>query len=215
LSNEAGLPYLTEVEPITYVTMARIIGELRTDVRVPYGVNWALLTLPPFMCSGIFCFYLLARKQTLGRYLLPGAARNYLLAASMAAMWLGGMLLYGMGAHRLGNLGSSIGWAMVMSLMVIVANLWGLLSGEWRGADHRPLRIMAAGMAILVVAMFMVGTGARQAAQRPDFTGVGLSGRMAATWSAGTSRWKPSRLGPTAQLCSDPDRSNALKWRVK
>ena len=38
-SNEASLPYLTKVEPITYVTMARVIGELRTEIKVPYGVN--------------------------------------------------------------------------------------------------------------------------------------------------------------------------------
>jgi membrane complex biogenesis BtpA family protein len=38
-SNEASLPYLTEVEPITYVSMARLIGELRHEIKVPYGVN--------------------------------------------------------------------------------------------------------------------------------------------------------------------------------
>jgi membrane complex biogenesis BtpA family protein len=38
-SNEASLPYLTRAEPITYVTMARVIGELRGEIKVPYGVN--------------------------------------------------------------------------------------------------------------------------------------------------------------------------------
>lgn len=38
-SNEASLPYLTKVEPITTVTMARIIGELRREITVPFGVN--------------------------------------------------------------------------------------------------------------------------------------------------------------------------------
>jgi membrane complex biogenesis BtpA family protein len=38
-SNEHSLPYLLKVEPITYVTMARIIGELRREVSVPFGVN--------------------------------------------------------------------------------------------------------------------------------------------------------------------------------
>ncbi|HVN77574.1 MAG TPA: BtpA/SgcQ family protein [Terriglobia bacterium] len=38
-SNEASLPYLTRVEPITYVTMARIIGELHSGIKVPFGVN--------------------------------------------------------------------------------------------------------------------------------------------------------------------------------
>lgn len=38
-SNEASLPYLLKVDPITTVTMARVIGELRAQITVPYGVN--------------------------------------------------------------------------------------------------------------------------------------------------------------------------------
>jgi uncharacterized protein len=38
-SNEASLPYLTTVEPVTYVAMARIIGELLAEIKVPFGVN--------------------------------------------------------------------------------------------------------------------------------------------------------------------------------
>jgi L-rhamnose-H+ transport protein len=135
----------------------------RTGTAAQYASYplWALLAFPPFICNGVFCLFLLARKQTFPRFLLPGTGRNFLLAASMGAMWLGGMLLYGMGAIKLGSMGSSIGWAIVMSLMVIVANLWGLLTGEWRGVGRKPLQTMCAGLAILVVAMFMVGSGLR------------------------------------------------------
>lgn len=38
-SNEFSLPYLTETEPITSITMARIIGELLDEIKVPFGVN--------------------------------------------------------------------------------------------------------------------------------------------------------------------------------
>lgn len=38
-SNESSLPYLTKVDPITTACMARVIGELRGDIRVPFGVN--------------------------------------------------------------------------------------------------------------------------------------------------------------------------------
>lgn len=38
-SNEFSLPYLTRVKPETTAAMARIIGELMSDIRVPYGVN--------------------------------------------------------------------------------------------------------------------------------------------------------------------------------
>lgn len=39
ISNEFSLPYLTRTEPITAITMARIIGELLPDITIPYGVN--------------------------------------------------------------------------------------------------------------------------------------------------------------------------------
>jgi membrane complex biogenesis BtpA family protein len=38
-SNEFSLPYLTEVRPETTVAMARVIGELRREIKVPFGVN--------------------------------------------------------------------------------------------------------------------------------------------------------------------------------
>ena len=38
-SNEFSLPYLTKVEPVTIAAMARVIGELKPLITVPYGVN--------------------------------------------------------------------------------------------------------------------------------------------------------------------------------
>ncbi len=38
-SNEYSLPYLTKVKTETVAAMARVIGELRRDIEVPYGVN--------------------------------------------------------------------------------------------------------------------------------------------------------------------------------
>lgn len=38
-SNEFSLPYLTDVETVTVACMARIIGELKGDIKIPFGVN--------------------------------------------------------------------------------------------------------------------------------------------------------------------------------
>ncbi len=38
-SNEFSLPYLTKVETVTVAAMARVIGELTSELSVPYGVN--------------------------------------------------------------------------------------------------------------------------------------------------------------------------------
>lgn len=38
-SNEFSLPYLTTTEPITAISMARVIGELLDEITIPHGVN--------------------------------------------------------------------------------------------------------------------------------------------------------------------------------
>ena len=38
-SNEFSLPYLTDVRTVTVACMGRIIGELKQDIKVPFGVN--------------------------------------------------------------------------------------------------------------------------------------------------------------------------------
>lgn len=38
-SNEFSLPYLTKVETITAACMASVIGELKREIKIPYGVN--------------------------------------------------------------------------------------------------------------------------------------------------------------------------------
>lgn len=38
-SNEFSLPYLTSVDTITVACMARVIGELKSYIKIPYGVN--------------------------------------------------------------------------------------------------------------------------------------------------------------------------------
>jgi membrane complex biogenesis BtpA family protein len=38
-SNEFSMPYLTQVHPVTVACMARIIGELMSEIRIPFGVD--------------------------------------------------------------------------------------------------------------------------------------------------------------------------------
>lgn len=38
-SNERSLPYLTKTEPITAISMARVIAELLADLKISFGVN--------------------------------------------------------------------------------------------------------------------------------------------------------------------------------
>ena len=47
-TNEFSIPYTDNVRPVTIACMARIIGELKKEIRVPYGVNVAVDPLKAF-----------------------------------------------------------------------------------------------------------------------------------------------------------------------
>jgi len=140
-------------------------GSPMTDVSIEYGTEevaaanpfWALITAPLFVCNAAYCLYLFVRNKTFIRYMLPETRQYHLLATCMGVLWLGGMTLYGVGANRLGRLGPSIGWAMLISTVVIVANVWGLSTGEWKGSGRKPLRVMGVGLVALLVAIFIIG----------------------------------------------------------
>jgi L-rhamnose-H+ transport protein len=118
---------------------------------------WPLLTPPLFLCNAGYALYLLRRNRTGRNYLNARSARNGLSAVLMGVLWMAGMALYGIGAHRLGHLGSSLGWAILMSSMVLVANALGVLTREWRPAPSQAKRQLAAGLVLLLVAIAGLG----------------------------------------------------------
>lgn len=118
---------------------------------------WLLLAIPLFLCNSGYAVWLLMRNGTASCYRAAGSGRKILLGLSMGAMWMAGMSLYGMGARRMGDLGPSLGWAILMSVMVLVANLLGLAAGEWNGAPQLSKRRLAGGVMLLLVAIAGLG----------------------------------------------------------
>lgn len=51
-SNEFSLPYLTKVEPVSTACMARVIGELKSEIKIPYGVRQTIRRLLKSSPSG-------------------------------------------------------------------------------------------------------------------------------------------------------------------
>jgi L-rhamnose-H+ transport protein len=118
---------------------------------------WVLLEFPMFVCNAGFAAWLLRRNGSTALFRRPGSLRMGVLAVLMGAMWTAGMSLYGSGARALGPLGSSLGWAILMSSMVLVANALGLLSGEWSEAPASARRRLGVGIAVLLAAIAVLG----------------------------------------------------------
>ena len=137
--------------------ITRRAQQLGTPAHLAPNALWTLLTLPLFFCNAGYAIYLMRKNGTLARYRSPDAMRSLLLAVCMGVLWMAGFEFYGMGARTLGDLGPSLGWAILMSSMVLVANALGLATREWKGAPAASLRRLWLGVAILTCAIAGLG----------------------------------------------------------
>lgn len=124
---------------------------------------WTVILLPVFLWNVIYSLLLLRKNKTAHLFREPGTGHYWLLGIVMGVDWMAGMAAYGAGALSLGKVGTSMGWILFVSSMIIVANVLGALTGEWKGARAKTLAIMAAGVAILMAAIVVVGTAGASA----------------------------------------------------
>lgn len=121
--------------------------------------TFAVAVSAGFFINAGYCLYLMRRNpapKPEGR-----AALNVLLASAMGFLWLYGFVAYGRGSSTLGTLGTVLAWPIFMTVMVMVANLWGLVTGEWKTAPPAAMRRLAAGLVVLILALVIISAGAR------------------------------------------------------
>ncbi|HEY2468966.1 MAG TPA: L-rhamnose/proton symporter RhaT, partial [Terracidiphilus sp.] len=115
---------------------------------------------PPLLTAGaipniVYCLYLLRKRRSTMQSSPAVPMRCWWLSLLMGILWFGGHFLYGMGISFLGALGTTLGWPVYTSFLVISAGLYGFLAGEWRRVSAAPMRFQVAGMAILCIAVFV------------------------------------------------------------
>ncbi len=136
------------------------------------GVSKLYALLPSYviiMGSGAavnfaYCFLRLGfrRDLSLRRDLSqPGGtlAKNGALAAAGGIMWYLQFFFYAWGAANIPQHLAYVNWMLHMSIYVLCGGLVGLALGEWKGVGSRPVRLLWAGMLVIIVAANLVGLG--------------------------------------------------------
>lgn len=96
---------------------------------------WVIILFGGFLVNIGYVLYLLIKNKTIGLY--KKINLKILLAAIVAGVfWYVSFALFGFAANILGNLGSSVGWAMLISLSIVISNIWGITFGEWKGSPN-------------------------------------------------------------------------------
>jgi L-rhamnose-H+ transport protein len=122
---------------------------------------WAPAMAGGFLANAGYAIYLLNKNKTWGLYSSPHARGSYWLGAIiMGILWFGGISIYGMGASTMGPLGGVLGWPVFMSMVIVTANIHGVLSGEWAGTSAKARGLSWLGIGILIVAIIVISMAA-------------------------------------------------------
>jgi L-rhamnose-H+ transport protein len=121
---------------------------------------WALALSAGFLANAGYCVYLLRKNRTSGSFFAENVPSGYWLGSSlMGFLWFAGIVVYGVGAAGLGALGAVVGWPLFTAMIIITANVWGALAGEWKGSAWTTYAFSWAGIAILLLAIGIISRG--------------------------------------------------------
>ena len=136
------------------------------------GVNQLYALLPSYVLimgggaivNMTYCFTRLAFKKNISLHAdlaQPGNTllKNGAMAASGGIMWYFQMFFYAWGAANIPARLSYMNWMLHMSLYVLCGGFVGLALGEWKGIGKRPVRLLWAGILVIIVAANLVGLG--------------------------------------------------------
>jgi L-rhamnose-H+ transport protein len=111
-----------------------------------------------------YCFIRLAFKKDISLradLAQPGPIllKNGALAATAGIMWYLQFFFYSWGEANIPVRLDYVNWMLHMSLYVLCGGLVGLALGEWAGVGSRPIRILWAGILVIIAAANLVGLG--------------------------------------------------------
>jgi L-rhamnose-H+ transport protein len=127
-----------------------------TKASAPNAI-WALTFTANFSVNVAYTFYLMFKNRNFGLLRAPGTAHYWLGALFIGIAWPMGIVLYGIGAGKMGPYGPFVAWPMMLLSSILFGNLAGALGGEWKNTSAKARLTMFAGVAILVFAFLVFG----------------------------------------------------------
>jgi len=144
-------------------------GEPIAQLAVEYGAlslwqnNPVLIVIfaGGFTTNFIWCVLLNIKNHTTKDYFNSGDAPlpgNYIFSALAGITWYLQFMFYGMGNTKMGEYNFA-SWSVLMALIIVFSNMWGLIFREWKGTSRRTHQIIFTGILVLILSTFIVGLG--------------------------------------------------------
>ena len=142
-----------------------IFGEPLADAATRLGASemaknnaiWALVFTGNYLVNVLYALAKMIKNKTLGLIVSQGSPRYWAWALFMGIAWPLGIILFGIGANKMGRYGAFVAFPMMLVMAIVFGNLAGALTGEWRGTSTRTKATMLGGVLVLALAFVVFG----------------------------------------------------------
>ncbi len=142
-----------------------IFGEPIASAAVRAGASevaknnaiWALVFTANYLVNTVYAFWKMFRNKTFSQIRRGGSLGHWGWAFFMGIAWPMGVVLFGIGAGKMGRYGAFVAFPMLLVMAILFGNLAGALTGEWRGTSTRTRITMIGGVVILFAAFVVFG----------------------------------------------------------
>jgi L-rhamnose-H+ transport protein len=118
---------------------------------------WALIFTGNYLVNAAYACFLMWKNRTAKLIVSQGSAGYWIGVFYLGIAWPLGVILYGIGADRMGKYGAFIAFPMLLVMSILFANLAGALTGEWRGVSRKTKLLMSSGILVLIGAFVVFG----------------------------------------------------------
>lgn len=149
LSCGLSLAFVYSQGPVIEAVKSQGAGEITANFTV-----WALGIVGGALINILYPAFLMTRKKT---WRLLFSRKDEILYGTIGGIqFILAVVFMGRGMVLLGILGASIGFGIQQSMQVVGNQLVGFVSGEWKGVNGKPRKIMYAAIAIILCAVVIL-----------------------------------------------------------
>jgi len=120
---------------------------------------WTLIFIGGGLSSVSYSIFTLFRNNSWKGFTVRGSGKNLSLTMIMALAHFACLFFYGLGGWKVGELGTSVGFAIFQSGSILIGNSLGFATGEWKNAGTEARRWVFGGLSVLILGIIVVSVG--------------------------------------------------------
>lgn len=117
--------------------------------------RWVVVLAGAYLMNAGYALILLFKNKSFSSYGTPEMFGALKWAIIAGLLWFAALGTYGQGVALMGEIGTMICWPVMLGLSLIVSNVIGVMTGEWKGMKG-PFRLMLLGVLVIIAATVLM-----------------------------------------------------------